>query len=367
MSTRRVYSETLPYEELVRPRTLELLSRYRVEVVLAVRPWDLVALPRVASALGDAGVSLSVWPMLSDDQGRWANMHNAWSFSDHTLSVCDVLLASGVPPRDVLFDLEPPFAQARSLAEVGASHSHDPAKHAGIVARFASRLSRSALSEFDAASDVLSRTVADVHGRDIATSTAVWPLVALDPPRGDTWQSLLGTPVDALHTGHVSVMMYTSILEGWSRGALRRRDARALLEAATARSVRRWGASAGISLGCVGVGALEDEPTYRTPSELAEDVRIARAAGCDRLALFDLGGVLSRPPAEAWLDAFVIPSSAHDTNGPRISSVSAAPAPPRGSKRVTVARTLARAATWALSAVRAQKAARDAEAPAESS
>ncbi len=35
METRRVYSETLPYADLVRPRTIELLSRYRLELVLA--------------------------------------------------------------------------------------------------------------------------------------------------------------------------------------------------------------------------------------------------------------------------------------------------------------------------------------------
>src|SRR5262245_43411219 len=120
MSTRRVYSETLPYEDLVRPRTLGLLARYELEVVLAVRPWDLAELPRVAMALRDAGVSLSVWPMLSNEEGRWANVHNAPSFARLTLDACDVLAANGVAPRDVLFDLEPPFAQARSLAAVGA-------------------------------------------------------------------------------------------------------------------------------------------------------------------------------------------------------------------------------------------------------
>jgi hypothetical protein len=100
--------------------------------------------------------------------------------------------------------------------------------------------------------------------------------------------------------------------------------------------VRRWGEHAGISLGCVGTGAFADEPTYRAPSELAEDVTIARAAGCDRLSLFDLGGVLAREPAEAWLDAFV-----HGEPMPGFSAR-------RVSKRVHAARTLARAATWAL-------------------
>lgn len=329
METRRVYSETLPYADLVRPRTIALLARYRLELVLAVRPWDEPELPRVARALRDGGVPLSVWPMLSDDDGRWASVHNAPQFCRLALSVCDALEAAGTPPRDVLFDLEPPFAQARALASMGSREPPAPAGLAGL----ASGLVRSATPAFDAASRALGRAVAEIHARGIATSTAVWPLVALDRPGGREWQSLLGTPVDALGAGHVSVMMYTSLLEGWSRRTLRRRDVTALLAAATARAVRRWGSAAGISLGCVGTGALEDEPTYRHPRELAEDAAIARAAGCDRLTLFDLGGVLAREPAEAWLDAFAAGGEA--AVGP-------------ASKRVQVARAVARAATWAL-------------------
>jgi hypothetical protein len=326
---RRVYSETLPYADLVRRRTIGLLSRYGLELVLAVRPWDARDLPDVARALRDAGVPLSIWPMLSDEQGRWASVHNAPEFSRLTLSVCDELEAAGAPPCDVLFDLEPPFAQARSLAQLGAARSKGPE---GLT-RLASGLSRSSPLAFDSASLALSRAVGEIHSRGIATSMAVWPLVALDPPGEKGWQSLLGTPVDALGTGHVSVMMYTSILEGWSRGTLRRRDTTALLAAATARTVRRWGSQAGISLGCVGTGAFEDEPTYRDPNELAEDAAVARGSGCERLTLFDLGGVLAREPAEAWLEAFV--SAGEVTSGPT-------------SKRVRAARTLARAATWAL-------------------
>ena len=331
METRRVYSETLPHSDLVRPRTIALLARYGLEVVLAVRPWDERGLPDVARTLRDAGVPLSIWPMLSDDQGRWASVHNAAEFGRLTLSVCDALETAGARPRDVLFDLEPPFAQARSLAAVAArSRNGEGLARLAVVG---GGMARPPARSFEAASQALARTVEEIHARGITSSMAVWPLVALDPPGEKGWQSLLGTPVDALAAGHVSVMMYTSILEGWSRGTLRRRDTTALLAAATVRTVRRWGGKAGISLGCVGTGAFEDEPIYRDPSELAEDAAVARASGCDQLTLFDLGGVLAREPAEAWLEAFV-------------SGGEVAAGPP--SKRVRAARTLARAATWAL-------------------
>jgi hypothetical protein len=334
MPSRRIYSETLPYEELVRPRTLGLLAHYRLEVVLAVRPWNLGELPDVARAMRDAGVLLSIWPMLADEEGRWANVHNAPAFTHLTLSACDALEAADAPLRDVLFDLEPPFAQARSLAALGTSYRQGGEG----LSRIVSGVFRSSAA-FTAASAVLAEAVAAIHRRGIATSMAVWPLVALDPPEGDRWQSLLGTPVDALGAGHVSVMMYTSIFEGWSRGALRRRDSAALLAIGAARTRRRWGRGAGVSLGCVGTGAFDDEPTYRDPSELAEDVAIVRAAGCDELALFDLGGVLRREPAEAWLEAFV---SDAPLDSPRQSP----------SRRVRATRRLARAATWALGRLR---------------
>ena len=322
----RIYCETLPFEEVTRPRTVALLRRHELEIVLAVRPWQLPDLPGVARVLRDAGVPVSVWPMLADEEGRWASAHNAPSFARFLRDAADLLEAAGVPPREVLLDLEPPFAQARALATSGGSR--------GPWLDLASARPRATTPRaMDDASSELAAAVVDLHDRGIATASAVWPLVALDPPGARGWQALLGTPVDALATGRVSVMVYTSILEGWSRGAIRRRDAKLLLTAASARALRRWGASAGISLGCVGTGALIDEPVYRDPSELAEDVALVRAAGCHDLSLFDLGGVLAREPAEAWLDAFAYGAELLET---------------RASKRVLIVRRLSRLATWAL-------------------
>lgn len=337
----RVYCETLPYEAVTRPRTIALLRRYDVELVLAVRPWQLGDLPGVARVLGDGGVPLSVWPMLADEEGRWANADNATSFVRLLRDTTAALDASRLAPREVLLDLEPSFAHARALA-VGAGGGRGTGRRGGegmirraraLLGLGAARPHAEASAAMRSASNELGAAVAELHARGVATASAVWPLVALDPPEERGWQALLGTPVDALATGRVSVMMYTSILEGWSRGAIRRRDATALLAAASARVTRRWGDRGGMSLGCVGTGALIDEPVYRDPSELAEDAALARAAGVEDLSLFDLGGVLAREPAEAWLDAFAHGAETLDA---------------RASTRVTAARRVARIATWAL-------------------
>ncbi len=300
----RIYCETLPFEEVGRKETVALLRRYGLEIVLAIRPWQIEALPEIARALGD--VPLSVWPMLSDELGRWASAKNADAFTTFVRDVCAVHA-----PKEILLDLEPPFADAQLLSR---------AIPRGL-AKLAGR-SAAAPDGFETAETVLSALVGHLRAEGIATSAAVWPLVALDPPSGRGWQGLLGTPVDALAPDRVSVMMYTSILEGWSRGAVRRRDAVELLAAASKRVLHRWGARGGISVGCVGTGAFEDEPIYRTPEELAEDVAIARAAGITDLSLFDLGGVLSRGNPEAWLDAFAgkIPVCAPSTESMRVAA-----------------------------------------------
>lgn len=298
----RIYSETLPWTRLVAPETLALLRRYGLELVLAVRPWDIDPLPGVALTLQDAGIPLSIWPMLEDERGRWVNVQNAHEFRGFVRAIGDALARADVPARDVMFDLEPPFDRARALLALAMrSHTID-----GLSA-LASELRRPRTATFEQAAAALAQARVEVHERGSTVSAAVWPMLALDArdvPPGRGWQALLGTPADALAADHVSVMMYSSIFEGWSRGTVKRRDARMLLAKATARTAARWGDRAGMSLGCVGTGAFEDEPVYRSPRELAEDVAIARAAGVNRLTLFDLGGVLARGPAEAWLDAF---------------------------------------------------------------
>lgn len=314
MTALRIYCETLPFEEVKRHETVALLSRYRLQIVLAVRPWQLDELPDVARALGD--VPLSVWPMLSDEMGRWASAKNAKAFAELVRDVCRVYA-----PSEILLDLEPPFSDARLL-------SH------GISRGVAKLAGRSVVAPYDGAEDVLASLVAELRARGIASSAAVWPLVALDPPGARGWQGLLGTPVDALAPDRVSAMVYTSILEGWSRGSVRRRDAAALLAAASARVLRRWGERGGISLGCVGTGAFEDEPVYTGPEELEEDVAIARAAGIEDLSLFDLGGVVARGNPETWLDAF--------------TRTTARAQPTLESKRVAAARRLARVMTTLL-------------------
>lgn len=332
----RVWCETVPYDDLLAPAVLALLRRYRLELLLAVRPWDLPRLGAVCARLGDAGVYAALWPMLSDEDGRWASARSRPRF----VALVDQALAAAPAAPELVLDLEPAFEElqrwkrwrpwwsasrrapgAAAAAEPGAcdakrrSYADDPGIHGSVRAASADEpgaydpacpVQVDEPDAYDATRAAYAQAIArwrrDERGRLRRVTTAVMPMLPFDT-RGQWLQRVLGTPADELPVDRHSVMAYTSLFEGWSRGLVGRRRAEWLLRLCARRSHARWGARAGVSLGAVGTGAFGDEPVLRDPRELARDVAIARAAGIVEISLFELGGVLRRRPAEAWLDA----------------------------------------------------------------
>ncbi|MGK3994513.1 hypothetical protein [Sorangium sp. So ce1024] len=297
---RRIWSELLPLEVVRAPRTLELLRRYGLSLAVAVRPDTAAGLPDLAAACADAGVDVAVWPMIEDEAGRWVSAGNAAAFGAFVARLLDALDGRGLAAAEVVFDLEPPIEDVRR-ALAGGRGALEVLRGGGGGAR--------GRPPWGDAERALSAMAEALHARGVATSAAIVPLVLADGP-SQGWERILGTPVSAPPWGRVGAMLYTSLIEGYARGALGRADAIALLAWGCRAAAWRFGPKAGVSLGAVGVGALGDEPVYRSPDELREDVAVAVAAGVDDLALFDLGGVLARPPAEAWLEAFVAPPRA---------------------------------------------------------
>jgi hypothetical protein len=273
---RRIYCETLAPSAIV--AHAPALAARGVDLVVAVFPSTLDDAGAAIPQLRAAGLRVAVWPMLADADGRWVSVTTIAAFVAFT----DVVLAR-IACDELVIDLEPPKPALDRLL----------AGRPTVVAR----------RHFGAARDALAAAIARWRAEHVArVSTAVLPLLVLELV-GSPLQRLLATPT-ALPVDHHSVMAYTSLYEGWSRGLVGRRRAEYLL-AATARLTRiTLGAAAGLSLGLVAPGAFADEPCYREPDELARDVAIATRAGITELALFDLGGALRRPPLAAWLDAF---------------------------------------------------------------
>lgn len=282
---RRIWSEYVPYEVLETRALLRALGDRSLTLIVAVTPDLAPGAAGVVRACRDAGIELGLWPMLANADGRWASAVNAARFCGFVRSLIDSLDARAALPDFVAIDLEPSIEHMQRLV------------HGRWAALPRARDTRPA-----AAYRVL---VAELGGRGMDVFLAVVPPVILAPPAGRGWQWLLGTPVDALATPHVSPMVYTSLFEGYGRGLIQRRDAAALLARLSHEARQQYGVHASVSIGAVGIGALGDEQTYRSVDELAQDVAIVRAAGVEDIALFNLDGVLQRRPEEAWLDALV--------------------------------------------------------------
>lgn len=280
-----VFSEFTPFDVLAARDTTRALARAELTAYVALQPADRGAAARVVGRLRDAGVRVGLWPLLDDRDGRWANVWNGARFADWCRRLLAELDAAGAPPDELLLDLEPPIDGIKRLLE-------------GRLPR-----PRRADPGGGAALEALAREVS----RELPVAATIAPFAC--GPGGRGWQRALGTPVDRLALERIFVMAYTSMFEGFGRGRLLRGDAEALLDRWGRGAVGAFGARAGIAIGVVGTGALGDERTYRDPGELARDAAIARAAGCEHLALFNLRGVLERRDPEAWLEALGAPAS----------------------------------------------------------
>lgn len=302
----RVWSETIPLAQLCTGAALPLVAAHNLDLIAAVRPWELDLVPTLLEAAARQGIRPALWPMLDDAEGRWLSVVNVPRFARFVDALLDRAGPHGL--HEIALDLEPPFGLVAAATGSAAGSWQrlfaQPQRHAPAGTAWPWS------APWSTARAAIRALVTSVQSRGVAVSAAVIPLVLLDPPDGPgAWQRVLGTPVDGVPFDRVNVMLYTSLFEGWSRGALRRRDALALLADGCRLARDRYGARASVSLGAVGVGALGNEPVYRGPHELAEEVALAHTLGIRDLSLFDLGGVLSRGPAEAWAQAFTAPFS----------------------------------------------------------
>jgi hypothetical protein len=288
---RRIWSEFLPWAELVRPAVLARLERHRLEVIVAVTPEALSRVLDLVARFRERGLPVHLWPMLEPAHGPWPSLSNQARFFGFVARLLGTLHQRDALPAGIALDLEPALGEMR-LAAAGDVRT--------ALRWIARRPARSRYAEL----------VRDVRSLGLETVAALVPAVLADRgPHG--WQRALDVVSDELGADVMNAMAYSSMFEGYSRGLVSRNDARALVHTIARASAARFGSRASMSLGLVGAGALGDEPVYRSVAELREDVACARAAGVDDLALYDLGAVLARPRAEEWLEAFVAtPSSA---------------------------------------------------------
>ena len=299
MKRRRVWSEFLAPEELGSDPTLRLLSRFRLEPIVALPPnAETGEMARALQRLSASGVPFGIWPLLSDADGYWPSEENAIAFEQRVQAALAFVDAAKAKLRTVAIDLEPPLGITKRLMHGSiANRGRFLLKGAIELALHDDSRRRSI--------EVLARVARMLHARGLETIAAVLPPIVLDLfAHDDLWQGVFRTPVTSPGWTVLSPMLYTTLLRRLlpSKSAL---SARAFLFETGRMLVRGVGsARASLSVGLVTTGKLGDEPAFGSPRELELDVSAARAAGIDDLALFSLEGVLHRGTPESWLLPF---------------------------------------------------------------
>lgn len=289
-----LWSELLSLDAVREPATLSLLARHALELRLACfadAPVDQLA--RTILAAESRGVPVALWPMLDNREGRWASAHNGEAFARYVRRLVADLSARGCATRAVMIDIEPPIDVMQRWADRARTRFQRtrPQPTPGVPS----------LEQRADGDRALSALFDELTRDGVRVGAALVPTDLLGDPVARSVEWLLGLPNGDSPYEPASAMLYTSMLEGYSRGWISRPRALALLRRGTARALARYGPRAEVSLGVVATGALGDEPVYRSPDELREDVAAVRALGVHRLALFDLRGVLARPAPEQWL------------------------------------------------------------------
>lgn len=291
------------WAELIEPpdiakKALPLLEKFGAGVAVAVYPVSLTR--KNANAfrkLLDAGIELTFWPLMEQEQGYFPGERNMDEYSAMVRHVVSWSEKNAVTPSMIAVDLEPPIQQLSKV--FGASGGLGILR--GAVGAARENLDR---ERYYRAKSVLEELNGWVQDQGIRTLTAIMPWVGLEL-EGDheLIQDMNETPVAGIAWDILSPMLYVTMLSGMTGGALNRRDANWLVYDSCVKLREKYGGRAGVSLGLTGAGVLENEPVFEEPEELVVGLQAALAAGVRDVSVYSLEGVLERDDPGAWLEA----------------------------------------------------------------
>ena len=285
----RVWYEYPDLAEAVAPRTMDILKKYNVSVGMAFPDGSMNAgYANVLRTWHEQGIETALWVLLPDEFGYWPNERNVVEYSDYVKRIFDWAERESFSLPWIAVDLEPPIYQMKRVKEekvlVAARNLLDIARQNRDMGRFYEASRRfEALNEF-------------IHARGARTVCPITSTIVQDILTGGTvFQDLMETPVSTVNWDLLSVMIYTSMFVGYSRGMIRPKDARWYLYTVMRDLKERYWERAGVSLGVTYIGKLGDEPYYKTPDELLPDFEAVKAA-------LNFEGILRSAQPEVWFE-----------------------------------------------------------------
>ncbi|MHB8896465.1 MAG: hypothetical protein ACYC99_14980 [Candidatus Geothermincolia bacterium] len=293
----RFWEESLAPPDIAK-KALPFLLEYKAGVAVALYPTSFTRRNvNAVRKMKEAGIEVTFWPLMEKEHGYFAGERNAPGYVALVKFLLDWAEKNDVMPDMIAVDLEMPIQQISKVM----SASNPLSKLRGVYSSARENLDR---ERYYRAKARLEEMNSEIQDKGVRTLTAVLPWVGLEMETDyELLQDMSETPASGIGWDIVSPMLYVSMLEGMSGGAITRKDANWLVYDNCKHLRDKFGGRAGVSLGLTGGGVLEDEPVFGSPAQLLTGLNAALAAGVRDVSIYSLEGILSRDDPRQWFDA----------------------------------------------------------------
>ena len=227
----------------------------------------------------ERGIRTTLWPLLSTDQGPWANEGNAPLFTALVEEMMDWLDQQGLHPEWIAVNMENSAAQMGIIKEYFYNGEFQ-----ALIELLLGNIDR---DRFEEAVEDYRQLVHRIHGRGYKVMVTTYPFMMDDfhdgdpdfqdmanvPLSGIEWDALTFTTYRTAYSGDLGVEFSPSMVYEYGRVAK-----------------KLFGDRARLAVGMIGL--TDHGEGYASPEDLALDISAAKAAGISEIDLFHLGGMI---------------------------------------------------------------------------
>lgn len=290
-----IKSNGLPFAEV--ESYLPLLEARGINLYLEVREYQIGAedLRSLLTAARDRGIRVTLWPLLSTEQGPWANELNVTIYAELVRKMMDWLDQINVHPEWFTVNMED------SLAQMDIIGGYFYAKDYQNLAKFL--IGNINPVSFAAAVATYQNLITEMHRRGYKVMITTYPFMMDDFQDGDAdLQDIANVPIQGIDW---DALTFTTYRTAYSEDFGMTFNPSFVYDYGVA-AKKLFGDKARLSIGII--GESEHGPGYTSPADLALDVAAAKASGIHEIDMFHLEGMIEKGGPEVWLDALNTPA-----------------------------------------------------------
>jgi hypothetical protein len=283
-----VTSELLDYSTLLEDRVLNMLKKHRFGLCLCVHEGELnEELHLLCNSMESREIPLILWPLLSPSKGLYLNKYSVKAYNRYLDELFYWLRERGHQIYGVLVDCEPDYEgpQSNSFSPVLDNIWHD-----------LKGLDKEAFNESIKGFAQIIKKIKNHHCKAIG---AAMPFVCNDVlEKSQAWQDYWGGPIVNADWDLLVFMLFGS---WFAQMGMNWPTAHYLIYDYTRVIKKFWRSRAVVALGVTTPGTGAETIIYRSPEDLAAAVSAVKAAGVQKIGVYDLKGIIESPDPGSWL------------------------------------------------------------------